>query len=62
MLADEARYKKMVEKLVIEFNGGRMKDTEFINSFMPRICKKAKSGSPLSDREKEVVEKLFEQY
>jgi hypothetical protein len=61
MLDDSERYKMMFKKLMVIFDKGNMKDTSFINSFMPRVDKKIKEGNPLSDREKEVIEELFDQ-
>lgn len=60
MLNDVAEYKTKMSKLMIEFNNDRMPDTDFIHSFMPRVWKKVQGGIPLSPREKEVIDDLFD--
>lgn len=64
MLEDTEKeaYKLKVNKLMIEFDHGRMPDTDFINSFMPRVKSKVDHGQNLSDREKEVITDLFEKW
>lgn len=60
MLTDNNEYKTKMNKLMIEFNAGRLADTDFINSFMPRVWNKIKTDRELTDREKEVIDDLFE--
>ena len=55
-------HKIMIKKLMVEFDNGRLPDTEFIDSFMPRMDKKQKNDWELTVREKEVLSELFEKY
>jgi tagatose-1,6-bisphosphate aldolase non-catalytic subunit AgaZ/GatZ len=61
MLNEDAAYKMKMNKLMVEFKASRMPDTEFINSFLPRVWKKIQDGKfGLSTREKEVIDDLFD--
>jgi hypothetical protein len=58
----EEGYKIKINKLMIEFNNGRMVDSDFINSFMPKMNRKIKEGWELSDKERVIIDELFEKY
>jgi hypothetical protein len=62
MLNNQPEYKLKVHRLMVQFENGRMQDSDFINSFMPRIYEKVNQGRELSDREMEVIDNLFEEY
>lgn len=52
-----------INKLMIEFDNGRLPDTDFINSFIPRVSAKFKADLfPLTEREEEVINDMFEKY
>lgn len=59
---EAAAYKLKVNKIMVNYNAGRLPDTPFINSFMPRVYKlvNTEGSRPLSDREKEVIDELFD--
>lgn len=60
---DREMYQMKVKKLMTEFDNGRLPDTDFINSFLPRVSDKIKLDViPLSAREKEVIDDLFDKY
>ena len=62
MLTDVQEYKMKIKKLVELFDNGDLPETEFIDSFVPRVSNKIKNGFSLTPREKEVVDEMFEQY
>lgn len=60
---ERQEYEVKINKLVIEFNNGRLPDTNFVNSFIPRVSAKFKADLfPLTEREKEVIDDLFDKY
>jgi hypothetical protein len=62
MLDETARYKMMANKLMIEFSAGRLSDSEFAESFVPRVHEKLKLGKTLTDKEIIKLEELFDQF
>lgn len=55
-------YAFKVKKLMELFDNGDLPDTDFINSFLPRVSNKIKEDIfPLSDKEKACIDKLFEE-
>ena len=62
MLDNSSEYRMRVNKLMIEFNAGRLPDNEFFDSFMPRVKRKVANGQVLSDLEKSKIDELFDQY
>lgn len=62
MLDNTPEYMLKVNKLMIQFDNGRMPDNSFFNSFMPRVKHKVDHNQPLSDAEKSKLDELFDQY
>ena len=59
---EKAAYKLKVEKIMVNFNKGRLPDNSFFNSFMPRVFSKVERGIDLSEKEKEKVDEIFDTY
>lgn len=59
---ERKEYRVKIDKLMKLFDDGDLPDTEFINSFMPRVASKFNADVfPLSDKEKACIAKLFEE-
>lgn len=62
MVTYSEEYKMKMRKLAVLFEEGMLPDTEFINSFVPRVVSKMKSAVlQLTVKERQVIDKLFDQ-
>lgn len=61
--AEQNEYEMKIRKLMELFDDGDLPDTPFVNSFMPRVSAKFKANIlPLTVREKEVIDDMFNKY
>ena len=62
MLDDKTEYGFKVKALKHEFDMGRLPDTDFINSFISSVYNRLDAGLSLSDKQKSIIDRLFEEY
>jgi hypothetical protein len=60
---DRKEYEMKIRKLTEVFHDGGLPDTAFVNSFIPRVAMKFKNNVlPLTPREKEVIDDMFDKF
>jgi hypothetical protein len=60
---ERSEYEMKIRKLMVLFEDGDLPDTVFVNSFMPRVSGKFKANVlPLTPREKEVIDDMFDKF